>query len=113
MATKEDALPRFTYDMVMLLDRATPHVVMPRTPEGAQNFADNLPRYIFLAAQRALVDEMKAALEEDENERADEPATNAEPADETDGSLWGLAPVLDGAGEIRIGVPPGGGTLDE
>jgi len=111
MAKKEDALPRFTYDMVMLLDAAVPRVAMPRTPEGVKNFKENLDSFLWMAAQRALVDELKEALEEEEYERDDaEGPEQAESAD--DGSLWGLAKVLDGSGEIRLGVPSSGVPVD-
>jgi len=111
MATKEDALPRFTYDMVMLLDAACPPVAMPRTPEGVKNFRENFDSFMWMAAQRAFVDDLKEALEEEEHERAEAegPVT---PEGEGDSALRGLAKVLDGSGEIRLGVPSPGVPVD-
>lgn len=107
--TEDDKLPRFSYDLIHALDASVPKVVLPVSAKGAVNFTENLTGFMWEAARRSLVDELLAALQEEEDGYANEPAeasdeapSGASPDHEKDWAMGEFPRVFDTGGSVRV-----------
>jgi hypothetical protein len=106
-------LPKYAYDLIDMLDEAEGVPQFPSTRTGVVNLDESQIRLgVWHAARRALVDELLAMREEDEDEAADNQASTSD----NPGSVLDT-PILDPSGErhrsvASVHLAPTGPTTD-
>lgn len=114
------SIPRFSSDLIHLLDEATVNPKLPKTASGWQRMnQEYLYSLAYAMGQRALVDALVEELKADE-ERASG-MYNDDSSESSDDSFGGMPKVLDPSGELHQLVAsahlaakvPGSGPPDE
>jgi hypothetical protein len=96
-----DKIPRFSYDLIDLLDKETPAVEIPMTQRSWGQMSESTLRELaFVAGMRAMVDQLVAWKEEIENEQGGD---NPDPKDDDRGPFGRV--LSNGLSEHRT-VPP-------